>query len=181
MNAASKTKSKVKGKSKMDEKEIQELINKGIKDAAPALLKSVLEAQNKEAETKKNAADVQTARKIIEFAKESLGEDFADMDPEALLDALKNLITSAEESAAEAEANSFVGDGLRKNSDGKDSALFIHAREEFRKMGREIFNKAAVKKKHDALKENSIIRELRRNAFNPIKNMLPEMTAQDTF
>jgi hypothetical protein len=181
MNAISKKKSNIKGKSKMDEKEIQEMINKGIKEAAPALLKSVLEAQGKEAESKKNAADIETARKIIAFAKESLGEEFADMDAEALLDALKNLITSAEESASEAEANTFVGDGLRKNTDGKDSALFIHAREEFRKMGREIFNKTAVKKKHEALKENSIIRELRRNAYNPVKNPLPEMTAQDTF
>ena len=181
MNAAGKKKSNTKEKQKMDEKEIQELINRGIKEAAPALLKSVLEAQNKETETKKNAADVETARKIIAFAKEALGEEFADMDAEALLDALKNLISSAEESAAEAEANSFVGDGLRKNADGKDSALFIHTRDEFRKMGREIFNKTAVKKRHEALKENSIVRELRRNAYNPIKNPLPEMTAQDTF
>jgi hypothetical protein len=181
INAAGKIKSNIKEKPKMDEKEVQELINKGIRDAAPALLKSVLEAQSKEAETKKNAADVQTAQKIIEFAREALGEDFAEMDAEALLDALKKLITSAEESAAEAEANAFVGDGLRKNADGKDSALFIHARDEFRKMGREIFNKVAVKKKHDALKENAIIRELRRNAFNPVKNLLPEMAAQDTF
>jgi hypothetical protein len=182
MNAASKKKINTKGKPKMDEKEIQELINKGIKEAAPALLKSVLEAQGKEAESKKNAADVQTAQKIIEFAKEALGEEFtADLDAEGILDALKRLITSAEESASEAEANSFVGDGLRKNTDGKDSALFIHAREEFRKMGREIFNKTAIKKKHEALKENSIICELRRNAFNPIKNPLPEMVAQDHF
>jgi hypothetical protein len=182
MNAISKKKSNTREKSKMDEKEVQELINKGIKEAAPALLKSVLEAQGKEAESKKNAADVQTAQKIIEFAKEALGEEFtADLDAEGILDALKNLIASAEESASEAEANSFVGDGLRKNTDGKDSALFIHAREEFRKMGREIFNKTAIKKKHEALKENSIIQELRRNAYNPIKTPLPGITAQDTF
>jgi hypothetical protein len=185
MNAASKKKSNTKGKPKMDEKEIQEMINeminKSIKEAAPTLLRSVLDAQAKEAETKKNVADVQTAQKIIEFAKEALGEDFTDMSAEEILDALKTLITTAEESAAEAEANSFVGDGLRKNTDGKDSALFIHAREEFRKMGRDIFKKPIVRKKHEELKENSIILELRRNAYNPVKNPLPEMTAQDTF
>jgi hypothetical protein len=152
-----------------------------MKETVPEIMKAFTEEQSKEKNAKKNAADVEQAQKILDMAREALGEDAAELDAEEVFAKLAEMLKAAEDSAAETEANKFVGSGLRKNKDGKDTPLFIQARTEFRALGHKVLIKKNCDKKHEEMKNNEVFKALRASEFNPVMTQTSDFGSDGTF
>jgi hypothetical protein len=164
-------------KNGMDREEVLALL----KETLPEFMKAFTEQQNKEKNEKKNAADIEGARKVLDLAREALGEEAADLDAEDVFKQLVELLKSAEDAAAETEANKFVGPNLRKNKDGKDTPLFDHARKEFKSLGHNVFRRKNCEKKHEEMRNSDVLKALRRAELNPVVTNSSEFDSDGTF
>jgi hypothetical protein len=152
-----------------------------IKEAVPAFLKAATEEQDKEKNAKKNAADIEQAQKVLDLAREVLGEEADELDAEDVFKRLAEVLKDAEDAVAETEANRFVGASLRKNKDGKDTPLFDHARKEFKALGHMVLVRKNRDKKHEELKNSEVLKALRRAELNPVITTTSEFDSDGTF
>lgn len=178
INAAKNKTNHKENKMEIDEKALNEIIEKAV---AVATAKSN-ESRKQEDQTKKNAADIEQAKKILELAKDALGEEAAELDAEEVFTRLVATLKAAEEGAAEAEANKFVGAGLRKNKEGADSALFIQAKKEFLALGHKVLIRKNCDGEHEKMRNNEVFKALRLAELNPnVTHTASEFPTDGTF
>jgi hypothetical protein len=165
LNAVDKSRRNSGGE--MTEEEVKKIVDAAVKDAVGAAVKeavvSMKESSEKEEQTKKNSAEIETAAKILAEARVALGEGFEESPPEAVFEALVKMLGTAEDQAAEVEAGKFLGNKFEKNS-----ALFEHCKKSFKTLGRRVFNGGAKEALIKNFDSDIVFKELRKNAYNPI-------------
>jgi hypothetical protein len=177
--SAAKNKTIIKeNKMEIDEEKLKAMIASAAKEAVAA----VTDQQTKDNTQKKNAADIEQAKKILELAKDALGEEAADLDAEEVFSRLVAMLKSAEDAAAEAEANKFVGAGLRKNKEGKDTPLFIQVKKEFLALGHGVLIRKNCEKEHEKMRNNEVFKALRQAELNPnVTHMASDFPTDGSF
>jgi hypothetical protein len=177
---AAKNKSVHKENNKMEESEMKKLLDE-MQKIATKTVEATFENQFKEKEIKKNAADIEQAQKILELARETLGEEAADKEADEIFAELVKVLKAAEESGAESEANKFVGAGLRKNKDGKDTPIFLEAKARFLALGPKVFVRRNCEKLHEELRGNETFKLLRQSELNPASVATSEFQSGESY
>jgi hypothetical protein len=150
----------------MTEEEVKRLVEASVKDAVGSAVSEAIASLKKAEETeqanKKNSADREAAEQILGEARAALGEGFKEVPPTVIFAELAKLLGEAEEHAAEVEANKFLGDKFAHNS-----AVFTHCKGAFKGLGKRVFNKEAKEALIKTFEGDIVLKELRRNAYNP--------------